>query len=247
MVIESILNRFFSMKCFESIVVFIIDSGSEVDINMASINVKKREPGKLNKRCRILDEKVKILDEAKKRKLSCRVITKEFKIGKTQAANVLKNERTLREEFANFQGKGFKNINRRSHQKFKAINDILYSWFKKCEASGIYLNKPLLKEEAMNIKQSLNRPELDGFKASEGWLDKWKLSHGLKAKQISAESPDVSKTTIESWMQRKKELYKGYNHKDILIMDENGCLFKALPTKALAQKGKKSKGGKKSK
>ena len=99
----------------------------------------------------------------------------------------------------------------------------------------------------MNIKQSLNRPELDGFKASEGWLDKWKLSHGLKEKQISAESPDVSKTTIESWMQRKKELYKGYNHKDILIMDENGCLFKALPTKGLAQKGKKSKGGKKSK
>ena len=95
MVIESILNQIFSMKCFESIVVFIIDSGSEVDINMASINVKKREPGKLNKRCRILDEKVKILDEAKKRKLSCRVITKEFKIGKTQAANLLKNERRL--------------------------------------------------------------------------------------------------------------------------------------------------------
>ena len=34
---------------------------------------------------------------------------------------------------------------------------------------------------------------------------------------------------------------------DILIMDENECLFKALPTKGLAHKGKKSKGGKKSK
>ena len=135
-------------------------------------------------------------------------IAKEFKIGKTQAANVLKNERTLREEFANFQGKGFKNINRRSHQKFKAINDILYSWFKKCEASGIYLNKPLLKEEAMNIKQSLNRPELDGFKVSEGWLDKWKLSHGIKEKQISGESLNVSKTAIESWMERIKNFVK---------------------------------------
>ena len=88
------------MDCFESIVVFIIDGGSEVDINKASINVKKRESGKLNKRYLTLDEKIKILDEAKKRKLSCRVIAKEFKIGKTQAVNVLKNERTLREEFA---------------------------------------------------------------------------------------------------------------------------------------------------
>ena len=50
----------------------------------------------------------------------------------------------------------------------------------------------------MNIKQSLNRPELDGFKVTEGWLDKWKLSHGIKEKQISGESLNVSKTTIES-------------------------------------------------
>ena len=101
------------------------------------------------------------------------MVAKEFKIGKTQAVNVLQNERTLREEFANFQGKGFKHIDRGNHQKFKAINGILYSWFNKCEAPGIYLNGPLLKEEAMNIKQSLNQPELDGFKASEGWPDKW--------------------------------------------------------------------------
>ena len=153
------------------------------------------------------------------------MIAKEFKIGKTQAANVLKNERTLREEFANFQENGFKNINRGNHQKFKAINDILYSWFKKCEASGIYLNGPLLKEEAMNIKQSSNRPELDGFKASEGWLHKWKLSHGIKEKQISGESLDVSKTTIESWVERITELCKGYDHNDILNMDESGCFF----------------------
>ena len=206
--IESILNRIFLMECFESIVVFIIDGRSEVDITMASINVKKRESGKLNKRCLTLDGKIKILDEAKKRKLSCRVIAKELKVGKTQINNVLKTEQTLREEFANFQGKGFKHTDSRSHQQFKAINDILYSWFKKCEASGIYLNRPLLKEEAMNIKQSLNRPELNGFKASEGWLDKWKLSHGIKEKQISGESLNLSKTAIESCMERIKNFVK---------------------------------------
>ena len=206
--IESILNRIFLMECFESIVVFIIDGRSEVDITMASINVKKRESGKLNKRCLTLDGKIKILDEAKKRKLSCRVIAKELKVGKTQINNVLKTEQTLREEFANFQGKGFKHTDSRSHQQFKAINDILYSWFKKCEASGIYLNRPLLKEEAMNIKQSLNRPELNGFKASEGWLDKWKLSHGIKEKQISGESLNLSKTAIESCMERIKNFAK---------------------------------------
>ena len=174
------------------------------------------------------------------------MIAKEFLIGNTLATKVLKNERTLRGEFAHFQGNRFKHINRGSHQIFKVINDIFYSWFKNCEASGIYLNVPLLIEEAMNIKQSLNQQELDGFKTSEDWLDKW-LSHGTKEKQISGDSLDVSKTKIESWMESIRELSKEYDHKDILNMDKSKCFLKALPTKGLAQKGEKSKGGKKSK
>ena len=71
------------------------------------------------------------------------------------------------------------------------------------------------------------------------------MNHGVKEKQISGKSLNVSKTTVKSWMERIKELCKGYDHEDILNIDESGCFFKALPTKALAQKGKKSKGGKK--
>ena len=72
-------------------------------------------------------------------------------------------------------GKGFEHIKREI-----TINEILYFWFKKCEASRIYVNGTLFKKEAMYIKQSLNLPELDGFKTSEDWLDRWKLSHGIK-------------------------------------------------------------------
>ena len=78
---------------------------------------------------------------------------------------------------------------------------------------------------------------MDGFKASEDWLDKWKLSHGI----------DVFETTVESWTERIKELCKGYDQRDIWNMDESGCFFKALPAKSLAQKEKKAKGGKRSK
>ena len=110
------------------------------------------------------------IGSSKEKKSSCRAIAEGFKIGKTQATNVVKNETKLREEFGNFQDKGFKQNKRENHQKLKPMNDILYSWFKKCKPSGIYVNGPLLKEETMNIKQSSSPPELDGFKASEGWL-----------------------------------------------------------------------------
>ena len=75
--------------------------------------------------------------------------------------------------------------------------------------------------------------------ASEGWLDKWKLSYGIREKQISGESFDVSEVTVGSWMERLRELCKGYQLKDIWNMDESGCFFKALPSKDLAQKGEK--------
>ena len=99
----------------------------------------------------MLDEKIKILDEKKKKKMNCRVISKTYSIGKTQAANILKEEEKLRMEYENFQGKGIKHINRTSHQKYKPINEILYTWYKKCESSEIYVNGPLLVEEAICI------------------------------------------------------------------------------------------------
>ena len=126
--------EFSEFECFGSIshlliTVLLARTHKKVHINMASINSKKREAVKLNKRCLILNEMIKILDEVKKRKLSCRAIAEEFKIGKTQSANVVENEAKLREEFENFQGKCFKHIKKENHQKFKPVNDILYSWF----------------------------------------------------------------------------------------------------------------------
>ena len=43
----------------------------------------------------------------------------------------MKNEAKLREVFENFQGKAFEHTKRENHQKFKPINDIFSSWFKK--------------------------------------------------------------------------------------------------------------------
>ena len=146
-----------------------------------------------------------------------------------------------------FEEKASNTLKCKNHQKYKDINTILYKWFKKCEASGIYISGPLLKEEAMNIKDLLKNPELNDFKASEGWLEKWKLSYGIREKQISGESLDVSEVTDGSWIECVRELCKGYHLKDIWNMDESGCFFKALPSKGLAHKGKKCKGGKKSK
>ena len=97
---------------------------------MTSINAKKQETGKFSKRWLTLNENITIFNEVRKRKLSCRATAEDFKIGKTQTGIVVKKEAKLREEFENFQGKGFKHIKRKNHQKLKPINDNLHPRFK---------------------------------------------------------------------------------------------------------------------
>ena len=45
-----------------------------------------------------------------------------------------------------------------------------------CCASNIYSNRPMLKEEAKVIKERLQWCSLDGFSASDGWLDGWETA-----------------------------------------------------------------------
>ena len=62
--------------------------------------------------------------------------------------------------------------------------------------------------------------------------------------QISGESFGISEITVESRMERIKELCKGYDQRNDWNMDESTCFCKVSPAKSLAQKGKKSKGAK---
>ena len=103
------------------------------------------------------------------------------------------------------------------------------------------------KEEAMNIKDLSNNPDLNNFKASEGWSHKLKLNYGIREKQISGESFDVSEGTVGSWMEQLRELCKGYQLKDILNMDESGCFFQNTSFQRPCTKREKCKGGKKPK
>ena len=93
----------------------------------------------------------------------------------------------------------------------------------------------------MEIKNQLQNSDLDGFVASDGWLEKWKATYAIKEKRIVGEGGDVPEETVLSWIERLQELTEGYSSENIWNMDESGCFFKALLDADLVQKGKKSK------
>ena len=109
--------------------------------------------GSLEKKTWTLQEIIKFLDYAEaNEKLGCRKLADVFKTGKTAANDTLKNKQMLREQYEHFHDK----TEKRSHPgKYKVINDIFYECYQKCCFSNFYPNGPLVKEEAMEIKNQL--------------------------------------------------------------------------------------------
>ena len=106
---------------------------------------KHQLAGSLNKKTLTLEGKVKLLHANKEKKQNCRQLAEIFNIGKTAAANIMKNEASIRKEYEEFKG----NLKRKIKSQFNDINEILYEPFKTCCTANIYPDGPMLKEEAM--------------------------------------------------------------------------------------------------
>ena len=75
--------------------------------------------------------------------------------------------------------------------------------------SLVLVNGPMLQEEATEIAKRLAKPEYADFKASSGWLEKWKNNYGISQRAIEGASGEVQTQTIEAWMERLPEICKG--------------------------------------
>ncbi len=75
----------------------------------------------------------------------------------------------------------------------------------------------------------------------------WKARYNIKRFTVCGESGDVHGETVDSWKERLPEVCAGYEEIFLWNMDETGVFLRALPNSAFGQKGKESRGGKKSK
>lgn len=128
--------------------------------------------------------------------------------------------------------------------KFQKLESVLLEWFKETRASNIPVNIELLRQKAVHLSETL---EIENFSASHGWVEKFKIRHGLGTRTLSGESASVAEKTVERWKEDLPCLVKGYEAKNIFNCDETGLFFKMMPNKTLAFKGEPCHGGRNSK
>ena len=98
---------------------------------------KHQLEGSLTKKTLTLEGKIKLLGANKERKQSCRQLAEMFNIGKTAAANITKNEASIRKEYEEFKG----DLKRKRKGQFNDINEILYEWFKNVQQISIMTDR----------------------------------------------------------------------------------------------------------
>ena len=56
-------------------------------------------------------------------------------------------------------------------EKYEELNKAVHKWFLILRSENVPISGPMLKEKALEFAGGLN---IEGFQASEGWLEKWK-------------------------------------------------------------------------
>ena len=97
----------------------------------------------------------------------------------------------------------------------------------------------------MDFAKELN---ITDFKASYGWLDRWKNRHNVVFRAISGEERLCTEEMTASWAQTQlSTILSRYDLRDIYNADEFGLFYQQLPTNSFQLKGERCAGGKFSK
>jgi hypothetical protein len=118
------------------------------------------------------------------------------------------------------------------------LESFLSAWFKQARTANASIDSPHLKEEALHVDARL------GFRALDGWIDRFKKIHNVVYKTMLGESDIVNPETVMDWkIEELTKIIDGYQPKGMFNADETGLFYNLQPSKTLTQKCGSCQGG----
>jgi hypothetical protein len=170
-------------------------------------------------------------------------IANRFDIAASSLSTILKSKEQL---VAEWEKSGAASSRKRmrlsSHGNLEVA---LETWFTQQRSLNVPITGPLLAEKARTFAATMG---IEDFKASNGFLDRFKKRHGISWRTISGEAEDANMNAAVQWREKVlPNLLQRYSADDVYNADESGLFYKCLPHQTLAYKREKCSGGKKSK
>lgn len=128
---------------------------------------------------------------------------------------------------------------------YPAVDKALYNWFRTKRNLNVPLDGNLLRAKALEFATAL---EIPGFKASNGWFERWKSRYDIKFGKISGESESADLGAGADWLKDKwPKIKQNYKPEDIFNADETALFFKMTPGKTFRLKSDSGHGTKQKK
>ena len=175
-------------------------------------------------------QKIEIIEAHEKFGKSCRQLAEEFHIGKTQVANILKRKHEIRAAYSgdNAHTNGRKRQKIFGNLRLEQLDEATWQWFIRARAHQLPISGPIIQTMAMKFAEQLGILATD-FKASNGWLQRFKSRHTLVAAALSGEKASVHTDDVQEWQEHLNILIKDYEPRNIFNLGETGLYFRALP------------------
>ena len=169
-------------------------------------------------------------------------IAKLFEILATTLSTWLKSSESIKDAYLKY-GPSRKTLKTATYED---VEKATLKWFSCARDQNVPISGPILSAKAEEFPNQL---EIGNFKASTGWLERFKERHGILLKRVCGEanSVNISATEMEEWNNRLRLMLEKYRADDIYNADETGVFYKHLPDKTFEFKNVDCHGGKKSK
>ncbi|XP_063244145.1 tigger transposable element-derived protein 6-like [Bacillus rossius redtenbacheri] len=120
----------------------------------------------------------------------------------------------------------------------------MLEWFGQLRAQNLPVSGPMMLKKADELSLKLG---IENFKCSNGWLDRFKVRHGISSRKIVGESASVDPQSVNEWLPLLGNILCRYPPRDVYNADELGMFYNLMPDRTLAMKGDMCKGAKRSK
>ena len=128
--------------------------------------------------------------------------------------------------------------------KFASVDEATLLWVRQQRSSGVMVRGT----EVINAAKKFAALQgVQDFKASEGWLSRFKCRHGYSNKKVYGETLDCDESGIEEFRQKFNDflLKEQVLQSQVYNADETGLFYRSTPTNTLASEEEKKIPGRK--
>lgn len=171
-------------------------------------------------------------------------ITNEFKISARTVYRIKTGEESL-EALKLKTHKKLKVIKRERPSRVPNVDKAVYTWFLKERSLYNNVSDRDLQVKALEFNQELDTDQK--FEASNGWLHKFKMRHGIRLLKVCGEKLSANESAVPDFLEKFKEdiLAMDLRPEQIYNADETGLVYKDLSNKTLVLASEKSAPGRK--